>query len=122
MDQQDLTKRIQRLEDIEAIKQLKATYCAICDDNHNPDRITTIFAEDGEWEGRGIGHAKGHAAIRELFVGFQKAIAFSQHMVMNPVIEVDGDRARNIITSAPSRSARDSQARSGDPPVTTKIT
>jgi len=93
MDQQDLAKRIQRLEDIESIKQLKATYCAICDDNHNPDRITTIFAEDGEWEGRGIGHAKGHAAIRELFVGFQKAIAFSQHMVMNPVIETSGDRA-----------------------------
>ena len=84
MNLEELARRITRLEDIDAIKELKARYCSICDDDHNPDRITTIFSEDGEWEGRGIGHAKGHAAIRELFVGFQKSISFSQHMVMNP--------------------------------------
>jgi len=96
MNLQDLANRIDRLETIEAIKQLKATYCGICDANHDPDRITTIFSEDGEWEGRGIGHAKGHAEIRELFVGFQRAISYSQHMVINPVIHVDGDRASAI--------------------------
>lgn len=93
MDVGELEQRIIRLEDLEAIKQLKARYCEICDDNHNPDRITSIFAEDGIWEGRGIGHARGHAEIRELFLGFQKMMSFSQHMVMNPVIEVEGDRA-----------------------------
>ena len=35
----ELQARIARLEDIEAIKQLKALYCEICDDDHNPDRI-----------------------------------------------------------------------------------
>ena len=95
MDNGELEKRITRLEDLEAIKQLKARYCAICDDDHNPDRITSIFADDGVWEGRGFGHARGHAEIRKLFEGFQKSISFSQHMVMNPVIEVevDGDHA-----------------------------
>ena len=63
MNLQDLAKRIECLEDIEAIKQLKARYCTICDDNHNPDRITSIFSETGEWEGRGIGHAKGHLIV-----------------------------------------------------------
>ena len=94
MDLEKLEQRISRLEDTEAIKQLKARYCEICDDNHNPDRIVTIFAEDGIWEGRGIGRAQGHAEIRKLFEGFQEMMSFSQHMVMNSVIEVDGDTAR----------------------------
>jgi hypothetical protein len=96
MNPEELAARIQRLEDIEAIRQLKARYCAICDDAHDPDRIGGIFAEDGEWEARGIGHARGHAEIRALFVGFQRAISYSQHMVMNPVIEVSGDRATGV--------------------------
>ena len=96
MNLEDLAKRIDRIEAIEAIKQLKASYCSICDDNHNPERITTIFSEDGEWEGRGIAHAKGHAEIRALFTGFQRAMSYSQHMVINPTIHVDGDRASAV--------------------------
>ena len=91
MDQENLAARITRLEDIEAIKQLKARYCEICDDDHNPDLITTIFTTDGIWEGEGIGRAQGHVEIRALFENFQKAISFSQHMVQNPIIEVDGN-------------------------------
>jgi hypothetical protein len=94
MDPAELTKRITVLEDIEAIKQLKARYCYICDDNHNPDQITRLFAEDGIWEGEGIGAHKGHAAIRKLFESFRDRISFSQHNVWNPIIEVNGDRAK----------------------------
>lgn len=94
MTSPDLTSRIQRLEDLEAIKQLKALYCEICDDDHNPDRIVTIFTEDAIWEGRGIGKATGHAEIRGLFENFQKMMSFSQHMTMNPRIEVNGDEAK----------------------------
>lgn len=94
MDSGELEKRITRLEDIEKIKQLKAAYCAVCDDDHNPDKIVTLFAEDGIWEGAGVGANKGHAAIRKLFEGFRDRISFSQHNVMNPVIEVDGNRAK----------------------------
>ena len=93
MDLEDLNRRITRLEDLEAIKQLKATYCDICDDAHNPDRIVQIFTEDGIWEGKGIGRAEGHAELRTLFEGFRDAILFSQHMSQNPVIEVNGDVA-----------------------------
>ena len=96
MDMTELEQRLTRMEDIEAIKQLKAEYCDICDDDHNPDRITTIFAEDGIWEGAGFGKAQGHTAIRELFKKFQTLISFSQHQVLNPVIKIDGDRATGI--------------------------
>ena len=89
----DLAQRIARLEDIEAIRQLKATYCEICDDSHNPDRIVTIFTEDGIWEGRGIGTARGHAEIRQLFERFASMMDFTQHMTLNPKITINGDEA-----------------------------
>jgi hypothetical protein len=92
-DTGELEKRIARLEDIEAIKQLKALYCEICDDNHDPDRIVTIFTADGIWEGDGIGRAEGTAEIRKLFERFQKAMSYSHHMTMNPRIDVNGTRA-----------------------------
>ena len=92
----ELAERLQRVEDLEAIKQLKARYCEICDDDHNPDRIVTIFTEDCVWDGRGIGHAEGHAGLRELFEGFQKAMSFTQHMAMNPRIELHGDTAEGV--------------------------
>ena len=94
MTTEELKSRITVLEDIEAIKKLKARYCAVCDDNHNPDMITTLFAEDGIWEGADVGAHRGHAAIRKLFEGFRDRISFSQHNVMNPIIEVNGERAK----------------------------
>jgi SnoaL-like domain len=96
MDNTELANRITLLEDVEAIKQLKAEYCDICDDNHNQDRIVTIFAEDGIWEGPGIGTAKGHAAIRKLFKSFEDRISFSQHNVFNSRITVKGNEAHGI--------------------------
>lgn len=95
MDLAELERRITRIEDVEAIKQLKARYCGICDDGHDPDRITGLFAEDGIWHSA-IAHAEGHAAIRKLFEGYQRDISYSQHMVMNPVIEVDGPTAHGV--------------------------
>ena len=39
MDLAELERRITRIEDIEAIKQLKARYCEICDDDHDPSSL-----------------------------------------------------------------------------------
>jgi len=96
MDMTELAKRITRLEDIEAIKQLKIRYSHICDDMHNPDNIASVFAADGIWESPDFGKAVGHAAIRELFKNFQKMFSFSQHNMMNPLITVDGNRATGV--------------------------
>ena len=93
MDLTELAARVQRLEDLESIKQLKARYCEICDDDHDPDRITSVFTPDGIWEGKGIATATGHAEIRSLFERFQSLMSFTQHMTMNPKIDVDGDTA-----------------------------
>lgn len=93
MDLEALEKRITRLEDIEAIKQLKARYCDICDDDHNPDRIASVFAPDGIWESPDFGKATGHEEIVKLFQGFKDMFNFSQHNLMNPIIEVNGNNA-----------------------------
>ena len=74
MAMSELEQRITRLEDIEAIKQLKARYCEICDDMHNPDRVTSVFAEDAIWESPDFGKAEGHAAIRDLFQQIPKHV------------------------------------------------
>ena len=94
MDNHELERRITILEDIEAIKKLKARYCEICDDDHNQDRIVQIFAEDGIWESKDFGAAKGHTELRKLFKSFADRISFSQHNVMNPIIEVSGNTAK----------------------------
>ncbi len=91
MDLEQLAVRVQRLEDLEAIKQLKALYCEICDDDHDPERIVTIFTHDCVWEGRGIGRAEGHAELKKLFGRFRDMMSFSQHMTMNPRITVHDD-------------------------------
>ncbi len=96
MDPTELERRITRLEDIEAIKQLKIRYSHICDDMHNPDRIASVFVEDGIWESPDFGIAVGHAEIRELFRKFQRMFDFSQHNMTNPLITVDGDRATGV--------------------------
>lgn len=96
MDLAALEKRITRIEDIEAIKYLKSQYCEICDDLHNPDRIASVFAEDAIWESADFGIARGHKEIQELFANFKKMFSFSQHNIMNPRIEVNGDRATGI--------------------------
>src|SRR5262245_11383232 len=44
-----------RIEDIEAIKILKARYGYYCDDSYNPDGISSLFVEDGVWDGGQFG-------------------------------------------------------------------
>lgn len=90
----DLEARVRRLEDIEAIKQLKAQYCAACDDGYDADRLAALFTEDAIWDGgRTFGVVEGREAIRKHFRGASKRLTIARHQVMNPIIEIDGDEA-----------------------------
>ena len=93
-DSDNLVARIQRLEDIEAIKQLKARYCSLCDDGYDADGLAELFTEDAVWDGGALGVAEGREKIRRFFQNTPKVMPFAVHMVMNPSIEVDGDSAR----------------------------
>ncbi len=90
----DLEQRIQRLEDIESIRALKARYCLFCDDNYNVEGLASVFTEGAQWDGGNtFGRADGRDAIRRHFEGASKRVSIARHQVMNPIIEIDGDTA-----------------------------
>lgn len=88
-----IEERLRVLEDIEEIRRLKARYAAACDDNYNADVIAALFTEDAIWDGGELGNADGRAAIHKFFSRANEFFPFAMHNVMNPIIEVDGDRA-----------------------------
>ena len=93
-------ERMQVLEDIESIKKLKASYCywadaGIAGDASQMDELIAHFTDDEPWVDFGdFGTYKGKEAVgtffREVVVG---TLSYSAHMVSNPIIEVDGDKA-----------------------------
>lgn len=95
MNLEELEKRVQVLEDIEAIKKLKARYCEIADDNYNPVEFSELFTEDGVWDGGELfGVHRGKQAIREYFASVPDKISFAVHYsALVPNITVEGDKA-----------------------------
>lgn len=92
----DLETTVQRLVDIEDIKQLKARYALACDDDYNPDKLAPLFAEDAVWDGSILGYAEGREGIREFFAASSALVPFAVHQVSNPLIEIDGDTATGV--------------------------
>ena len=93
MDTADLAARVRRLEDIEAIRRLKARYCFACDDGYDVETLVELFTEDAVWDGGALGVAVGLEKIRRFFERTPEVMPFAVHMVMNPRIEIDGDTA-----------------------------
>jgi ketosteroid isomerase-like protein len=58
-----LERRLQALEDAEAIRNLKARYAALCDAQYDADGIAMLFTEDVLWESPGLGRFEGREAI-----------------------------------------------------------
>ena len=87
-------EKVERLSAIEDIKQLKARYCQLCDAGYDPDGIAAMFVEDGVWDGGPeFGCHVGREAIHAFFSGVSNDIVFAAHLVLNPIITVDGDTA-----------------------------
>ena len=59
MGNAELEKRLTVVQDIEAIKRLKAEYCDICDDAHNPDRMGRFSPRTAFGKEKGSGGRKG---------------------------------------------------------------
>ena len=94
MTLEELEKRVQVLEDIEAIKKLKARYAQAADDNYNPEKLSSMFTEDGVWDGgKELGVYKGRKEIYDFFKQTSDSIIFAVHYFMAPDITVEGDKA-----------------------------
>lgn len=88
--------RLQRLEDIQEITTLFMAYRRTLDERDFKP-YSELFAPDGEWVGN-LGSFKGPAAIEQMLhdsVGTAFGIEAGEdfHLVANPDIHVDGDRA-----------------------------
>ncbi len=93
---EDMAQRLWRLESIEAIKQLKARYCAACDADHDSALLKPLFTEDAVWEASGITRAEGWPQIDAYMSALRAsgAIRNSAHNVFNPQISVSGHEAQ----------------------------
>jgi uncharacterized protein (TIGR02246 family) len=99
-------ERLQRLEDLEEIRQLFVDYGHHLD-RHDFESYADLFAEDAELLLGPIGRVQGREAIsrhmREVLPGDGGG---SFHLVTSPRISIDGDRARaEVMWSVVTRGA-----------------
>ena len=89
----EVLARLRRLEDLEAIRQVFVDYGHHLD-RGDLDAYAQLFAEDGELLLGPLGRARGRAEIRQLMGRATASSAGnSWHLITNPIIELDGDRA-----------------------------
>lgn len=89
-----IERRLQALEDAEAIRNLKSRYAALCDKQYDADGIAALFTENATWESPGLGRFEGREAIRGFFRGASAIFSFAIHYSLNGQIDVAGDTAR----------------------------
>jgi hypothetical protein len=91
--------RLQRLEDRQAIANLKARYVDAADGGwtgeraHDGDTIASLFVEDGVWDAGEMGRGVGHAGIRAYFAAVD-GFPLVFHHTSSARILVEGDLAR----------------------------
>jgi len=92
--EKDLEERIRILEDIEEIKKLKSRY-VYCLDERAWDDVLDFFTDDARVDFGLFGKYEGKKEIEEFFkVTFPPTATFTLHMTQDPVIEINGDKAR----------------------------
>ena len=65
-----------------------------CDAKYDAEGICSLFIEDGVLDGGpSFGRYEGHKQIRSFFERISGDILFAAHLVLNPIITVEGDRA-----------------------------
>jgi ketosteroid isomerase-like protein len=94
-----IEERIRRLEDLEAIRDLFHAYRKLLD-RRDLIGYSQLFTDDAEWHGGSMRASGGPPAIlamlRERYLPDEPAD--DRHLVVNPVIEVDGDHAHATST------------------------
>ncbi|MGI5440201.1 MFS transporter [Streptomyces shenzhenensis] len=86
--------RLTHLEDVQAIRQLRARYCHALDDQRWDDLIDT-FTEEGIFVG--LATAQGRENLKEFFSALSDGpIDAWWHFSANETVEIDGDRAAGM--------------------------
>ena len=109
MNLEELMLKVQKLDDLEEIKKLHREYIS-CIDKLETYKVPEMFTEDGTAEIQDSGIMRGKKAIEELYCrGYlsQRKARSSGHLCGEPIITVDGDKAKGhwtvyIFFSVPS--------------------
>ena len=91
----DVAQRLQRLEDIEAIRNLIASYGPLADTGAGAS-LAQLWVEDGEYDIGGFGQVKGHAALAAMMDSPVHKGLMEQgcaHILSTHRIELSGDAA-----------------------------
>jgi len=99
-----LETRLKVVEDIEEIQKLMATYEDYLDSLQRLDELVALFTDDAKFvvsfhgeagaEGVLLGTHEGKEGIRRLLSQLNpKSLSYCAHLVTNPMITVDGEKA-----------------------------
>jgi len=90
---EELEARIKVLEDIEAIRKLRAQYCYNVD-AERLEELLSLFTDDARVDFGLFGTYEGNEGLTTFFRDVVAAsLSFCQHMAHNPIIEVQGEKA-----------------------------
>jgi ketosteroid isomerase-like protein len=95
MDIEELARKVQAIEDAEAVKKLHQRYMDLMDDLRY-DEVLDVFTEDASVEVRDSGVLKGTAARKKLYLGLRdmkKGVKDNCHFAVHPDITVNGNTA-----------------------------
>lgn len=88
---ESIDERIQRLEDLHELQQLRARYCQLLDDGRWED-LADLFTPDGAFVG--LAAARGRDSLIEFFAGLaDKGLTAWWHFSSNETLDLDGDQA-----------------------------
>jgi hypothetical protein len=88
----ELRRRLDRLEAIEDIRTLKACYAEVCDTGYDPVRMRPFFTADAVWDGGPrFGRFEGIEAVCGFFAGVSSLITWALHYMVAPTIEIADD-------------------------------
>lgn len=87
-----IEQRLQRMEDIEEIKQVIARYAKAADSNGEPALMAAVLTEDAVWNCEQVGRWDGRDAI---VAGLREVcttrLPWALHYMTQPIIEVAAD-------------------------------
>lgn len=92
--------KVQMLMDVDAISKLKARYCRLADtaisgDSSKWDELLSLFADDVTADFEGLGIFEGIDSVGKVYKEtIPSFLTFSSHMILNPIIDIDGERAK----------------------------
>jgi hypothetical protein len=95
MNLEEMEKRIQAIEDMEAIKKLHQKYIDLMDNLKYPE-VLELFTDDCTLDVRNYGLLKGKEGLTEVYINKlgRRTARTEGHIVIQPDITVNGNTAR----------------------------